>query len=76
MLADIDAYNIGVLSSSPSKLSEVLKGYYFNDVNKRYSIFVNNIGGIDTLQKEQILIQFMHQGQPRLIFCANGKFLK
>lgn len=32
MLADIDAYNIGVLLNSPSKLSELLRDYYSDDI--------------------------------------------
>ena len=50
MLADIDAYNIGISLKSSSKLSEVIKDYYSNGVSSRYTNFVNNNHGIDKLQ--------------------------
>ncbi|PKM94319.1 MAG: hypothetical protein CVU84_12750 [Firmicutes bacterium HGW-Firmicutes-1] len=51
MLADVDGYNIGIELDSSTRLSKVLKDYYSDGVNNRYSSFVNNIGGFDALQE-------------------------
>lgn len=58
MIADIDAYNLAEIRVGEdlwhptSSLSSIIQNYYTNDASKRYTHFVNNIGGMEILQNK------------------------
>ncbi len=45
LYADVDAVNINKMLNSPKKIGEILKEYYTNSYNIRYTSFVKNLTG-------------------------------
>ena len=52
MYADIDAKNISCLYKTNYKLSGVIEDYYKNHSSKRFSLFVEESGGIGAIEKK------------------------
>ncbi|MBO4523876.1 MAG: hypothetical protein J5723_04245 [Ruminococcus sp.] len=52
MFADIDAKNISCIYDTNNLLSHTIEDYYQKYTSKRFNLFINNSGGIDSIKEK------------------------